>query len=237
MPLVNQDEPAPAFELKDQVGKSRALKDFRGRVLVLYFYPKDDSSACTTQACQFRDHHPDFSKIKAALVAVGPGSADSHNRFAQRHALDFPLLVDEADSQGRPAVAHRYGAWASKSMYGRTFMGVTRTTYLIDADGIVQRRWDRVRLRGHVAEVLAATRDLLGVGAGSHHHARGATAKVRKGAADSQPPFAPVRGPTGPRPRTKRAVRGRATTTRGPERKGSSATSRGRNPGRRGRSP
>lgn len=193
MPLIEVGSKAPAFELRDQDGKRHALKDFAGRVVVLYFYPKDDTSGCTDQACQFRDHLPDFRKIKAVVLGVSPDDEKSHAMFAAKHDLGFTLLADtQRDANDNPKVCEAYGVWGEKTMYGKPYMGVTRTTYLIDGDGVVQRRWDKVSVKGHVAEVLAAVKELGGVkgGAGGKH---------RKGAADSNPPFSPVRGPGAPK--------------------------------------
>lgn len=155
---------APSFTLADQHGERHSLKNYRGRVVVLYFYPKDETPHCTIQACQFRDHHPDFSKIDAAVLGVSPDSAESHALFVDNHGLNFPLLADvKPDAEGRPAVCAAYGAWQEKTLYGRKFMGVVRTTYLIDTKGVVRRRWDRVKVTGHAPAVLAAVKELKGI--------------------------------------------------------------------------
>ena len=164
MALIEPGTAAPNFSLIDQHGERHMLRKWRGRVLVLYFYPKDNTSVCTIQACQFRDHHPDFSKIDAAIVGISPDDQDSHALFADDHKLDFPLLADtKKDDQGRPAVCAAYGVWQEKTMYGRRHMGVVRTTYLIDEKGIVRRRWDRVRVTRHALDVLAAVKELKGL--------------------------------------------------------------------------
>lgn len=164
MAPIEVGERAPSFALVDQHGEKHALKDYKGRVLVVYFYPKDDTPDCTIQACQFRDHHPDFSKIDAAIVGISPDDADSHARFVQNHGLNFPLLADtKPDREGHPAVSAAYGAWAEKTLYGRKYMGVVRTTYLIDERGVVRRRWDRVKVTGHALDVLGAVKELKGV--------------------------------------------------------------------------
>ena len=160
MALIEIGRAAPAFTLPDQFGKSHSIRDYKGRTVVLYFYPKDDTSDCTAEACQFRDHRPDFSKIKAVVLGVSPDDEASHARFASEHALDFPLLADPKDAGGTARVCDAYGVWQKKSMYGRTYNGVVRTTYLIGPDGKVARRWDRVKVTGHVPEVLAAVREL-----------------------------------------------------------------------------
>jgi peroxiredoxin Q/BCP len=160
MPLAEVGSIAPNFSLLDQAGKHRALKDYRGHIVVLYFYPEDDTPLCTNQACQFRDHHPDFSKVKAVVLGVSPQGVGSKKAFADKHALDFPILADDQPSPERPRVSTLYGVWGEKSMYGRTFVGMSRTTFLIDPNGKIVRRWDRVKTPGHAAAVLAAVRAL-----------------------------------------------------------------------------
>ena len=155
MPLIDEGKKAPAFSLKDQDGKTHSLKDYAGRPLVLYFYPKDDTPGCTTEACSFRDALPDFSKVKATVLGVSVLDTDSKAKFAKKHGLNFPLLADEDH-----AVADKYGAWQEKSMYGRKYMGVARITYLIDADGKVAKRWDKVSVGSHADDVLAAVRSI-----------------------------------------------------------------------------
>ncbi len=155
MPLVDEGKKAPAFSLKDQDGKTHSLKDYAGHPLVLYFYPKDDTPGCTTEACSFRDALPDFSKVKATVLGVSVLGTDSKAKFAKKHGLNFPLLADEDH-----AVADKYGAWQEKSMYGRKYMGVARITYLIDGDGKVARRWDKVSVGSHADEVLAAVKSM-----------------------------------------------------------------------------
>jgi peroxiredoxin Q/BCP len=150
--------------LVDQHGERHMLRKWRGRIVVLYFYPKDNTSVCTIQACQFRDHHPDFSKIDAAILGVSPDDVESHALFAGDHKLGFPLLADvKKDERGRPAVCGAYGVWQEKTMYGRRYMGVVRTTYLIDEAGVVRRRWDRVRVTRHAVDVLGAVKELKGL--------------------------------------------------------------------------
>jgi len=159
MPLIDPGQKAPAFTLPDQRGIARSPADFAGRPLVLYFYPKDDTDGCTKQACQFRDALPDFSKLGAAVLGISPDPVASHRRFADKHDLPFPLLADEpASDKAAPAVCDRFGVWQEKSMYGRKYMGVVRTTYLIGADGRVLRRWDKVSVADHADEVIEALR-------------------------------------------------------------------------------
>jgi peroxiredoxin Q/BCP len=150
MPLIDPGQKAPAFSLRDQDGTLHKLADYAGRPLVLYFYPKDDTPGCTKQACAFRDSLPRFSRRKAAVLGVSILDAASKQRFASKHDLPFPLLADEDH-----AVAERYGVWQKKSRYGRTYMGIARTTYMIGPDGRVVRRWDNVKVDGHAEAVLA----------------------------------------------------------------------------------
>ena len=151
MPLIEPGTKAPAFSLKDQTGNTHRLADYQGRPIVLYFYPKDDTPGCTKEACAFRDQLPRFKTNKAVVLGVSILDEASKGRFAGKYDLNFPLLAD-ADH----AVADKYGAWQQRSLYGRKFMGVARTTYLIGKDGKVARRWDNVKVDKHVDEVLAA---------------------------------------------------------------------------------
>ena len=155
MPLVEPGRKAPAFSLPDQDGRTHRLKDNRGRPLILYFYPKDDTPGCSKEACAFRDALPDFKKGKAAVLGVSVLDTASKAKFARKHKLNFPLLADPEHE-----VADRYGAWQKKSLYGRTYMGVARLTYLIGPDGTVARRWDNVKVDGHAADVLRAVDEL-----------------------------------------------------------------------------
>ena len=157
MAPIDIGKDAPAFSLKDQDGAVHALKDYRGRPLVLYFYPKDDTSGCTKQACQFQAALPEFERLDAAVLGVSILDMKSKRKFAGKHDLHFPLLADDAvDTDGKPApqVADKYGVWVQKSMYGRTYMGINRTTYLIGPDGKVAQRWDKVKVPGHVEAVM-----------------------------------------------------------------------------------
>ena len=151
MPPVEVGKKAPAFSLKDQDGRSHSLKGYAGRPLVLYFYPKDDTPGCTKEACAFRDLQPDFEKVRATVLGVSILDEASKARFAKKHTLTFPLLADEDH-----AVAEKYGVWSKKSMYGRSFMGLVRTTFLVGPDGKVARRWDNVKVDGHAEQVLEA---------------------------------------------------------------------------------
>src|SRR6476660_9538532 len=155
MPLIDPGQKAPAFSLNDQHGKRHKLSDYAGRPVVLYFYPKDDTPGCTKESCDFRDHLPKFKSSKAAVFGVSILDEASKAKFAQKFNLTFPLLAD-ADH----AVADKYGVWQKKSLYGKEFMGIVRTTYLIDAAGKVARRWDKVQVDGHAEDVLRAIKEI-----------------------------------------------------------------------------
>ncbi len=155
MALVEPGRKAPAFALPDQDGKTHRLRDYAGRPLILYFYPKDDTPGCTREACAFRDARPDFKKGRAAVLGVSVLDAASKARFARKHRLNFPLLADPEH-----AVADKYGVWMKKSLYGRSYMGLGRVTYQIGPNGKVARRWDNVKVDGHAADVLRAVDEL-----------------------------------------------------------------------------
>jgi len=155
--MIDPGRKAPAFALKDQSGSAHRLSDYAGRPLVVYFYPKDDTPGCTQESCDFEARLPRFAHGKAAVLGVSILDEKSKAKFAKKHGLTFPLLADAGH-----AVAEKYGVWQEKSRYGRTYMGIVRTTYLIDADGTVARRWDNVKVNGHADEVLEAARGLKG---------------------------------------------------------------------------
>jgi peroxiredoxin Q/BCP len=155
MSLIDPGRKAPAVRLNDQNGTTHTLADYAGRPVVLYFYPKDDTPGCTTESCAFQDNLPKFKSGKAAVLGVSILDEKSKAKFAAKHGLTFPLLAD-ADHD----VAEKYGVWQEKSRYGRKYMGIVRTTYLIGPDGKVAKRWDNVKVEGHAEEVLAAVKDL-----------------------------------------------------------------------------
>ena len=155
MSLIEPGKKAPAFTLKDQAGETHRLSDYAGQPVVLYFYPKDDTPGCTKEACAFQDNLPRFKTNKAVVLGVSILDEASKARFAGKYKLSFPLLADEDH-----AVAEKYGVWQKKSMYGRSFMGNARTTYLIDREGKVAKRWDNVKVTGHAEAVLAAAEEL-----------------------------------------------------------------------------
>ena len=155
MALINPGTKAPSFSLPDQSDQQHSLSDYSGQPVVLYFYPKDDTPGCTTESCAFQDNLPKFTKSKAVVLGVSVLDSKSKARFAEKYGLKFPLLADQDH-----AVIEKYGAWQEKSMYGKKYMGVARTTYLIGPDGKVAKRWDGVKVDGHAEEVLAAVQQL-----------------------------------------------------------------------------
>ena len=155
MPLIDEGKKAPAFSLADQDGKTHRLADYAGRPMVLYFYPKDDTPGCTQQACEFEAQLPDLEAHKAAVLGVSILDEKSKARFATKHSLTFPLLAD-----AEHAVAEKYGVWQEKARYGRKYMGIVRTTYLIDAEGKVAKRWDKVKVDDHAADAALAANQL-----------------------------------------------------------------------------
>jgi peroxiredoxin Q/BCP len=146
---------APAFSLKDDQGKSVKLGDFKGKPVVLYFYPKDDTPGCTKEACSFRDASAQLKKLGAVVLGVSPDHVESHAKFRDKFKLNFPLLADE-----QHAVAEAYGAWREKNMYGKKSMGIQRSTYLIDPQGKIAQVWKRVQVDGHDTQVLEALQEL-----------------------------------------------------------------------------
>lgn len=156
--MLSIDKKAPAFKLLNQDGKSIALKDFLGKNVVLYFYPKDDTSGCTSEACSFRDDFPQFKKVDAVILGVSPDSVASHKKFQLKYSLPFTLLSDE-----NKEVIENYGVWKEKSMYGRKYMGVERTTVIIDKKGVVRKIFPKVKVAGHNEEVLMALKGLSDV--------------------------------------------------------------------------
>jgi peroxiredoxin Q/BCP len=146
---------APDFTLPTDGNVSVALKAQRGKKVVVYFYPKDDTTGCTKEACGFRDAMPDFSKIAATIIGISRDSVRAHDKFKQKYALPFILASDESGE-----VCEKYGVWVEKSMYGRKYMGIERTTVLIDEKGVIRGLWPKVKIDGHIGEVLAAAKSL-----------------------------------------------------------------------------
>lgn len=154
--MIKAGSPAPDFTLPADDGREISLKSLRGKPVVLYFYPKDDTSGCTTQACGFRDAWAEVKESGAVLLGVSPDDVKSHQKFKTKFTLPFPLLADTDH-----AVAEAYGSWGKKSMYGREYMGILRTTFVIDERGVVQKVFEKVKPKGHAAEVVAALHALV----------------------------------------------------------------------------
>ena len=152
--MIEEGKKAPDFKLKNQEGKTISLNDFKGRNVVLYFYPKDNTSGCTKEACNFRDEFPRFKNIDAVILGVSPDSVESHKKFAEKYDLPFNLLSDEEKN-----VLELYGVWKEKSMYGRKYMGVERTTVEIGEDGKIKKIFSKVKVDGHNDEVLEALKN------------------------------------------------------------------------------
>jgi thioredoxin-dependent peroxiredoxin len=144
-------DPAPDTELQDDQGNPVHLSDFKGKEVVLYFYPKADTPGCTTEACEFRDSLKQFTKRGVVVIGVSPDRPTAQAKFKAKYELTFPLLADTDH-----ALAEAYGVWKEKSMYGRKYMGIERTTFLIGKDGKVKRVFEKVKSAGHAQEVLAA---------------------------------------------------------------------------------
>jgi peroxiredoxin Q/BCP len=154
-PTLGVGDQAPSFELPDHAGGTVSSESLSGRPYVLYFYPKDDTPGCTTQACGFRDSFADFESAGVRVLGVSPDSVASHQKFAGKYGLPFTLLSDSARS-----LASAYGVWALKKLYGRESMGIVRSTFLVDGKGAIVKVWRGVRVNGHIAEVQAAAAQL-----------------------------------------------------------------------------
>lgn len=146
---------APDFTLPTDGNGSITLSALQGKPVVLYFYPKDDTSGCTAEACQFRDMQPDFSGVDAVVIGLSKDSVASHDKFKKKYELPFTLA---SDTEG--TVCEAYGVWVEKSMYGKKYMGIERATYLIDRDGKIAKIWRKVKVPGHGADVLKAVKAL-----------------------------------------------------------------------------
>lgn len=148
--MLKEGEKAPYFTLPATDGQTISLADFSGaKNVVLYFYPKDDTPGCTKEACFFRDMKAEFDGIGAVILGVSTDSVKSHEKFAEKFHLPFPLLADEDTS-----VSTAYGVYVEKSNYGRTYMGIERTTFAIDKNGVIRKIWPKVKVEGHIDEVL-----------------------------------------------------------------------------------
>ena len=148
---LNIGDKAPAFKLKNDDGEDIALKNFKGKNVILYFYPKDDTPGCTKEACDFRDNSKVFNKKDTIIIGVSPDSVESHVKFKKKYGLPFQLLSDPEKK-----MLEAYGVWKEKSMYGRKYMGVERTTFVIDGNGKISKIFPKVSVTGHIDEVLAS---------------------------------------------------------------------------------
>lgn len=147
---------APEFTLPNQQGEQVTLSDFKGKHVVLYFYPKDMTPGCTTQACDFRDQHENFSDLDAIIIGVSPDPIERHQKFIDKHDLPFLLLADEYHQ-----VAEQYGVWKLKKNFGKEYYGIERSTFIFDKDGVLQKEYRKVRVKGHVEEALQYIRENL----------------------------------------------------------------------------
>lgn len=146
---------APAFKLKNQDEETISLSRLKGKPVVLYFYPKDDTPGCTKEACNFRDEFPKFGKLKAEIIGISTDSVKSHKKFAEKYGLPFNLLADE-----KKEVVEKYGVWKEKNMYGRKYMGIERTTFIINSDGRIANLFPKVKVDEHNKEVMEALKEL-----------------------------------------------------------------------------
>jgi thioredoxin-dependent peroxiredoxin len=149
--MLEEGQPAPDVDLMTDVGETLMLSSLKGNPVVLYFYPKDDTSGCTAEAKAFTEHKSAFDKLGVTVIGISPDSLASHQKFRKKHDLDLILAADETK-----AVAEAYGVWVEKKMYGKTYMGVERSTFLIDAKGRLAHIWNKVKVPGHVEDVLAS---------------------------------------------------------------------------------
>ena len=148
--MLKAGDKAPDFKLKADKGETLSLKDYKGKKVVLYFYPKDMTSGCTVEACDFRDNIKKFEKKNTVVIGVSPDDTKSHVKFKEKHDLPFTLLSDESKK-----MLEDYGVWQEKSMYGRKYMGVVRSTFVIDETGKIEKIYNKVNIAGHVEEVLS----------------------------------------------------------------------------------
>lgn len=147
--MLKEGQKAPSFKLPGDDGKEHSLNDFKGKKVVLYFYPKDDTSGCTKEACDFKDNMSRIKRKDTVVIGVSKDSVKSHLKFKEKYGLNFLLLSDEDLN-----ILEKYGVWKEKSMYGRKYMGVERTTFIIDENGKIQKIFEKVKVPGHVDEVL-----------------------------------------------------------------------------------
>ena len=153
--MVAEGKKTPAIKLKNQDGKIVSLNDFKDHNIVLYFYPKDNTSGCTKEACNFRDEFPKFGKLDAVIIGVSPDSVESHKKFAEKYNLPFDLLSDE-----KKEVVRKYDVWKEKNMYGRKYMGIVRSTFIIDKNKKIRKIFSKVKVADHNKEVMEAIKEI-----------------------------------------------------------------------------
>ncbi|HLS23575.1 MAG TPA: thioredoxin-dependent thiol peroxidase [Pseudogracilibacillus sp.] len=153
---IQVGEQAPDFELQNQDGEVVRLSDYRGKRVVLYFYPKDMTPGCTTQACDFRDNYEQFKDLNTVVLGVSPDPIERHQKFIDKHDLPFPLLADTENE-----VAKLYDVWKLKKMFGNEFYGIERSTFIVDEEGIIRKIWRRVRVKGHIDETVKFIKEEL----------------------------------------------------------------------------
>lgn len=154
--MVEIGQTAPDFELPASNGETIKLSDYKGKNVVLYFYPKDMTPGCTTEACDFRDHHESFAEVDAVILGVSPDPINRHEKFIEKHGLPFLLLADEEHQ-----VAENYDVWKLKKNFGKEYMGIERSTFVIDKEGKLAHAWRKVKVKGHVEEALQFIRENL----------------------------------------------------------------------------
>jgi peroxiredoxin Q/BCP len=155
MKELNTGDKAPDFSMPADGGKNLSLSDFKGKKLVLYFYPKDDTPGCTKESCDFRDNLTQLNNLGAQVVGLSKDSVAKHDKFKEKHKLNFPLISDE-----NCEICEAYGVWVEKSMYGRKYMGIERSTFLIDEEGIIRHIWRKVKVKDHVRDVISTIGDI-----------------------------------------------------------------------------
>ncbi|MFC2088740.1 thioredoxin-dependent thiol peroxidase [Calditrichota bacterium] len=154
--MLKENDKAPQFSAPDQNANTVSLSDFNGKWIVLYFYPKDMTPGCTTEACNFRDEYSTFQQQGIAVLGVSKDSVDRHKKFEAKHELPFPLLSDE-----KGTICEDYGVWQEKSMYGKKFMGIVRSTFIINPKGIIAKVYPKVKVNEHIAEIQADLKELM----------------------------------------------------------------------------
>ena len=155
MTVLKEGDKAPDFSLPADGGQTVSLADYKGKTFVLYFYPKDSTPGCTIESCAFRDHLTEFNKSGIAVIGASKDSVKRHDNFKEKNGLNFPLISDE-DGE----LCEKYGVWVEKNLYGKKYMGIERSTFLIDGNGVIRHIWRKVKVKGHVEEVLKTAAEM-----------------------------------------------------------------------------